>query len=478
MATPRSKSNINKKINHRNKLNKNKTIYSEFVCIGAGVSNAYACYKLRRNNIHHGNIIVLEKSDRFGGRIQSKYTNTIVQNKPEVGYDEFGAMRLFDIASMKKIFDLIRIFKLTTIQISLEDKENIFYYKGKKFLKKDARLSNGMKICELEDYIIENIRIKYPEMDFNDIYDYEEFRHANRNKIVKKYGHVNTKDLHMWISYMGYDIDLENGQSSTWLYEKKFYNTLYFDKQYYILNGMISLVRKLFEHSNAKIVYSTKAISIEKDAIGRNIVNTINSNYEYVKYKCKYLFIGVTPDQLRSLNTYTPIQISSSRLRLAFESISYPLFKVFLKWDKSNIWWGGDKYITGKSTTDLLIRQVHYYNDEDILVYNSGRYATELYLKFSENPEKAAIEVFEQLKIMHRMDIPPPNFAYTTFQYWPVGGSQWLVGADVNKNVELIPNGAIDNSNIYIVGDSFSKNQGWIIGAIDSVDIALKYFRK
>jgi hypothetical protein len=160
---------------------------------------------------------------------------------------------------------------------------------------------------------------------------------------------------------------------------------------------------------------------------------------------------------------------------MASESISIPLFKVFLKWDKDKIWWGADKkFKIGKSTTDLLIRQVHYYNDEDILVYNTGEYATELYKRFQENPAKTAIEVYEEIKRIHQIDIPPPNYNYTVYKYYPDGSHKWKLGTDVNKNVQIIPNGFIDHSNIFIVGDAFSKYQAWISGAIDSVDIAIK----
>jgi monoamine oxidase len=453
------------------------TYYSDYLCIGAGVSNAYLCYELNKRNIYRGTVMVLEKSERFGGRIKSEYTNMLIQNKPEVGYDELGAMRLFDIPQMKKIFDLLKEFGLKTIKVSLEDSENIFYYNGQQYLKKEAVLSNGIKVSEFEEYMTTNIKNAYPGIDFNDIFDYEEFRDMNIKQLFSKYGQANKEDIKMWIAYSGYDYNLDNTQISTWLYEKNFYNTVDKEKQYYVVDGMIAFVKKLFEQSNAEIIYDTKAISVEKDKEGYNIVNTINSKYGYKQYKCKYLFIGVTSSQFQGLNTFQQIPINPLRLRLAYESVSIPLFKVFFKWDKENVWWGKEKYKTGKSTTDLIIRQVHYYNDEDILVYNTGHYATELYYRFLDNPEKASMEVYRQIITVHGMDIPPPNFAYTTFKYWPDGASKWFLGADVNKNVELIPNGTIDNSNIYIVGDSFSKYQGWIIGGMNSVDIALKSFR-
>ena len=466
------KMNKTKRPNKANK--KKKIIYSEYLCIGAGISNAYSCYQLKHKNIYTGKILVLEKSDHYGGRIKSEYTNTIIQHKPEVGYDELGAMRLFDIPQMKKVFDLLKLFKLETIQVSLEDSSNIFYYNGKKNLKKDALMSNGRKVSEFEKYVTENIQKAYPGINFDDIFRYKEFRHMNIKQLLQKYGHANPADVEMWIAYSGYNYNLPNTQITTWLFEKNFYNTVQKEKQYYVLDGMISLVKKLFQHSNADIVYNTKAISLEKDGKGFTLVNTMNANKEYIQYKCKYLFVGVTSSQFQGLNTYKRIPISPQRLRLANESVSIPLFKVFLKWDKDKIWWGKDKFKTGKSTTDLLIRQVHYYNDEDILVYNTGVYATELYYKFLDNPDLAAYEVFEQIKRVHHMDLPEPNFAYTTFQYWPDGASKWLIGADVNRNVQVIPNGTIDKSNIFIVGDCFSKYQGWIIGCLDSVDIALE----
>lgn len=458
---------------------KNKITYSEFLCVGGGVSNAYTCYQIKKLGISKDKIIVLEKENKVGGRISSLSSNIYKQNKPEVGFSELGAMRLFDNTTMKKIFDLLKVLGLKTIKVSLEDKDNIFYYKNKKYTKSEATLSNGIKLKDLDAYVINNVQKMNPNIDFDNIFDYKEFSNMNIYDLFMKYGNIKLEDVNMWIAYHGYDVDTVDTQITSLLVMKNFYNQENKDSQYYLLDGMVSLVKKLFENSNADIIYNTKVISIQKDSKGYNIINTIDSNYNYRQFKCKYLFIGITSKSLQVLNTYNQLPISPLRLKMASESISIPLLKVFLKWDKENIWWGENfKYKSGKSTTDLPIRMVHYYNDEDLLVYNTGHFATELYKKLEENPAKASIEVYEQVKRIHEADIPPPNFVYTWFKYWPDGSHQWKIGADVKKNVKLIPNGFIDRSNIFIIGDAYSIYQGWIIGAINSADIAIEALKE
>ena len=67
---------------------------------------------------------------------------------------------------------------------------------------------------------------------------------------------------------------------------------------------------------------------------------------------------------------------------------------------------------------------------------------------------------------------------HTIYKYWPDGTAKWLLGSDIDQSSELIPNGIIDKSNIFVVGDSYSKTTGWVIGCIDSVDVAYPLLKK
>lgn len=455
-----------------------KEYYSEIMCIGAGVSNAYACYQIKQQNINNDKIIVLEKEPVMGGRIRSVYSNVYKQDEPEVEYAELGAARLFDVESMRKLFRLLEVLDLKTINVPLDDGNNVFFYKGKEYAKSNVYLNNGLKASKFDQYAVDNFLKSQPGVG-DDVLNDKELQDDNVYDFLKKYGDAKMSDVQKWISYSGYDYYSDYTQARSLLVTKDFYNQNLKDKQYYLLSGMISLVKKLFENSNAEIVYNTKAVSIEKDSHGYTVINTINSNNQYRKYKCKYLFIGLTAKQIEELNSYKRLPISSTRLDLMSQALYFPLFKLVLKWDKDKIWWGkGKRFVGGKSTTDLPIRQVIYYNDEDIMVYSTGVYATELNNKFMKNEAAAAVEVYEDIKRVHQMDIPPPNYVYTIYKYWPDGSHKWRLGAKPEENKKIIPNGVADKSNIFIVGDAYSDYQGWIIGAINSVDEALDSLKK
>jgi hypothetical protein len=182
---------------------------------------------------------------------------------------------------------------------------------------------------------------------------------------------------------------------------------------------------------------------------------------------------------LLELNTIKKLPISNERIEMIKYIKPFPLFKCFLKWDADKIWWGKNKeFSQGKSTTDLIVRQVHYYNDEDILIYNSNNYAKKLYDIFNENSANGILTVYNDIIEIHNIDIPEPNFNYVLYKYWKEGSHKWRVGSDILLFTKNIPDGKTDNSNIYIVGDSFSEFQGWIIGAIKSVDIAFEKLQK
>ena len=448
-------------------------IFSDVLCVGAGVSSAYMCYKLYEDGVPCS-VNVIESQPIMGGRVRSVYSNIYPTNKNDVIYGELGGMRIFEVPPMKKLFDLMKKFNIKLINVNLEDKDNIFFYKGVSYKKKEVFLSTGENVIDVEKIALNNLKQVYPNFLVENAFDYEELRYITLKQYFQKFANLSDADYDLWLCYYGYNYFTDDVQVTAFLYDSYYYNTVYADKQFYLKDGMITLVRELFKRSNANITYNTNAIYIEKDKTnGLNIVYTINNENQYKKYISKYLVLGITPRHFNQINIIKPIPISKDRLYRISQLRQAPLFKCFLKWNKEDIWWGpGKKFHNGKSTTDLLIRQVHYYSDEDILVYNIGSYANKLNEMFIENPAKAQKYIFSCIQKMHPFKIPEPNYVYTIYKFWPDGASKWILGSDVNESCQIIPNGITDNSNIFVVSDAYSKTQGWVIGCFDSVDVA------
>lgn len=455
-----------------------ETLYSDILCVGAGVSSAYMCYKFKKNNINNNNIIVIEKEQILGGRLNSVYSNNVHQNIPEVVFNELGAMRLFKGEKMKIIFELLEELNLQTISVPIKDNNDIFYYKGQHIRKSDV-LINNKKITDFENDMIDRFKKMNPSFDYFNTFEFKELSNISLRSFFKKYGNATDNDIDLWITYSGYNLYTDDVSVSNWLFDKDWYNSKNSDKQVYLKDGMSSLAKSLFKYSNANIFYNTKVMNIEKNKDGIILVHTLNNKHKYVCYKCKHLVLGMGSSDLLELNTIKKLPISNERIEMIKYIKPFPLFKCFLKWDADKIWWGKNKeFSQGKSTTDLIVRQVHYYNDEDILIYNSNNYAKKLYDIFNENSANGILTVYNDIIEIHNIDIPEPNFNYVLYKYWKEGSHKWRVGSDILLFTKNIPDGKTDNSNIYIVGDSFSEFQGWIIGAIKSVDIAFEKLQK
>ena len=116
-------------------------IFSDVLCVGAGVSSAYMSYKLWKDGVPCS-VNVIESQSMMGGRVRSVYSNVYSTNKNDVIYGELGGMRIFEVPPMKKLFDLIKKFNIKLINVSLEDKNNIFFYKGVSYKKKRSILKH------------------------------------------------------------------------------------------------------------------------------------------------------------------------------------------------------------------------------------------------------------------------------------------------------------------------------------------------
>lgn len=277
------------------------------------------------------------------------------------------------------------------------------------------------------------------------------------------------------MKFTGYDLfSDEEVSAALFLREGSLYNSSLSDDQRFVKEGYEIVAQKLAKRSKATIKYSCKVQGCEA-VDGVHKIETSTGDFF-----AKNVFYALPLPALQEIAKQNPTSIPESRVKL-FDTIkNIPLFKAFIEWDRTpgkKQWWEEMNHWEGKSTTDNIVRQVHYYDHEDILIYNSGKYAEELNAKFEQDSSAATLEVVEFLKEMHSNDqIPKPDVDSTIFKYWPDGSHKWKVGVDIYPTMRKVLYGGDDaeDKGIYICGDAFSIHQGWVMGCVQTVDECLK----
>ena len=238
--------------------------------------------------------------------------------------------------------------------------------------------------------------------------------------------------------------------------------------------GYEIVAKKLAKRSKAYIKYNCKVFGSERVDDLRKIDTSTGDFF------AKNIIYALPLPALEELVKESPTSIPQERVKLFGSIKNIPLFKAFIEWARTpgeKQWWEEMNHSEGKSTTDNPVRQVHYYDHEDILIYNSGKYADQMKAKFEEDSSAATLEVVEFLKVMHsNPQIPAPDVDSTIFKYWPDGSHKWKVSVDIYPTMEKVLYGSDEpeDKGVYICGDAFSLHQGWVMGCIQTVDDCLE----
>ena len=187
--------------------------------------------------------------------------------------------------------------------------------------------------------------------------------------------------------------------------------------------------------------------------------------------------------------------------------------KLFLGYEYP--WWRGLDLYAGRSITDLPIRQVYYFGTENeqpdanpanyssLLMASYNDIGTVPFWKGTENDEpflghdngflrdgqhpvpighmpatKAMVEFAQhQVREMHgQINLPDPYTAlYHDWSDDPYGGGwhEWKAGVEYYKFMPKIRK-PVSSEDVYICGEAYSNNQGWVEGALQTTEKMLK----
>jgi monoamine oxidase len=437
--------------------------------VGGGPGGAYTAFRCHKE-FPDKKVILFEKTDRIGGRLYSVNHHNIVN-------EELGGMRIFP-SVMKSVTDMVDECGLTLQPVPLTDQHNIFYYQGKRHEKGSYKCSTGRSPGEMADACIAEFKKQFPEEGRGDPYASQELRKQSLDSFFKKYG-AKEEEIAAWKVYSGYDLYPSNVSASLFVKDGELYGAKLSSEQKYVKEGFSTMVKRLIEKSRAKVEMRTKVLAISHSPEHSAYrVHHSDANGHTRSVLAKQVLVSLPIDSM--LELMESCDISPER-KEALNSVQiFPLFKCFLTWTPENVWWKQKGFACGKSTTDLPVRQCHYYDEVDLLIYCSGPSAYFWKAEFEHDTDGAARKMFEMLKEVHGMpDMPEPIFNPTPLhKFWVDGSHKWKTDVDIFDAMEMITTGNHDESKLYLCGDAFSPYQGWVVGAFHTQDMCWQDMKK
>jgi len=389
------------------------------VIVGAGIAGLYTAYKLSKKTT---DIRIIEKSDRYGGRI---YTYNC---KYDVGAGRLGKKQ-------KLVMKLIKEFNLEHLMVDINPNKN--YFVDGKMLDEDGLLrhynSDYKSLSDLWSYVIHNkSKLNLREFIFHNYLG----------------TFLNTKEIKVLERSLGYINEMYRLNAYDAIYTlKKDFDVK--DNDFFILKGGLDILSKsLYDYiisKNITIEFNKELKDIKSDHI-----ITDNGKIKYSKLYlavCKKAYVNIP-----YFNQY----------RELFDTVSVGnLLRIYAKYDlNKNKWLVNLK----KTVTDNKLQFIIPITDDLVQISYSDDYIANFWNTLSNKETK--IQITRLLKEM----FPDTNVEeplWITKHYWCCGSHFWKPNVN-SKDIQRKIN-SIDKS-IKIVGEIYSSRQAWIEGALETVE--------
>jgi protoporphyrinogen oxidase len=372
----------------------------DVIIIGAGISGLYLATQLVKRN---KNVLLIEKSNRIGGRI---YTKKVL----DFTY-ESGAVRFSD--KNKLLIELLNYYKLDNhiVKILSHNKSLDGYYQ----IIKESLENNQLDLSNIStlDYLNDILGVK--ETDF----------------FIKNYG------------YKGNIIESNAICGITMLMND--YNS----ESYYMLEGGL---QKLVEHIHldfiqhgGKLLLNTDIKDIYKSYTGYKIV-TDKHMFDTPK-----LVLAVPKKALMDLKPIT------SSFNFIKHIHPVPLLKIYFVYKETKPELKNVKRVNFNNDIRFIIP----INENILMILYSDNCAQTLYNLYKEDKNKFINKLIIDFQETTAIELQKSD--QLCVEYWDSGVHLWKPGFDQIKNYSSIIQ-PLDN--LYLSNEAYSLHQGWIEGSL------------
>jgi protoporphyrinogen oxidase len=401
----------------------------KYLIIGGGIAGLYSALLLTKNkDVSPNDIIILEKSYRWGRRVHTLERDNI---KYECGAGRF-------LKEHHLLMSLITRYQLEDKLILLSKKT--------------------------QDRQILNERMMIPT-NLDEYYDRLMSIPLNRDNLYSKsVFDVCTEMFGIEIATLlksshGYDDDflLSNAYDGLLLLQSQH------NKDFYVMNGGLEqIITKMVEELHEKKIdmrLHAKCIGWENLENGKIKAHTTNFKGDKDELICDKLILALDKWGLCEFKELESIHHLLDSVNIV------PLTRIYARFpidEKTGFaWFHG----IPKTTTNLPIRIFIPINEKNglcMISYSDGHFASEWQRDFiADNLENNI------MKYIHKMfpEKNIPNALWIQKLHWANGVHTWRPLVNTELVYDKIQN---PFTNIYISGETFSKNQGWIEGALET----------
>ena len=427
-------------------------IYDEII-IGSGIAGLYWCYKTKPTNF-----IILEKSNRIGGRIyniiwhdqQISLGGGIIKenNSNTIKLVEQLGLELSDSVSKYHMIDNESNNKSNNESNNKSNNESNnesnesklikpnenYFYKSNKIITKYLK-----KLYKKNQTQIEKFKLNWNE--FLDMYlDLNTNTVIKSNLLYKTYTHSDIK------SVLDDEIDeLLRTQD----FKTKYIGTLGYTE---LLDKLIGLIGSVSE-TNILINHEVKSISL------------VHDNIYQIKTKSNKIFLA--KKIILATESKTNIDFNFSN-----QIIQTNLYKLYQMVSGSNYirvysYHSNTHGLNCSYRTNGMVGKVIYISDKILMCcYTEGIQASELNNLLKKNNKQNQIEIIYNLMLQSNIIITKPDDIIIKF---------WNTGVHYNKpgyNKEIKKKLLLElkKENIIVVGESIADSHGWVNSALQSVD--------
>ena len=402
------------------------------IILGGGIAGLYTAYKLQSMNPKM-KLLLLEKNDYFGGRIYTVHDNDLIF---EAGAGRFNETHVL-LRSL--IQNLGLESKVTSIPSDLHFVPSGPYREI--YIDKDP------------------FQVMTPILQEAKKTSRQILREQTFIEFARKI--LTLQDIRFLEDSLGYHEQLMkmNAFDALKLFDKGMHTKHHFST----LQGGISqiadkLVKKLGRICKKNVLVSQ--ISYDSTKMCFEIkAKHHNSNDPHKLFVARQCVAALPRPALESIPFFKPIRTLTNTIGCK------PLCRIYAQFDLPHIWF---KYIP-KSTTNNALRYVIPIDREKGLImisYTDGKYA-----RFWKEKNKTSMikELKNYIHQTFNVDMATP--VYLKKCYWDLGTAYWKP----NEKSHDIARKMIQPMDcpLYICGENYSTNQGWMEGALETAEIVL-----